>query len=184
MTEIVVLNDQEADLAENVGGLEALTAREHQVMGYACNGDINQRIADELGISIKTVEVHLRHTYTKFGINGNTNLNRRVKAVLLYREKYPLEFIEENPGIEPLTPREYEVLSLVAEGDTNAKMADELGIAIKTVEGHLRHTYTKFGISKKKYFECTGREIDFDQRVVAELIHNRLEANNYQPTAN
>jgi DNA-binding NarL/FixJ family response regulator len=46
----------------------------------------------------------------------------------------------------PLTPREAEVLQLVAEGAANKQMAAELGISIKTVEKHRQQLMDKLNI--------------------------------------
>jgi DNA-binding NarL/FixJ family response regulator len=48
-------------------------------------------------------------------------------------------------GIE-LTPRESEVLQLVAEGSANKQIASVLGISIKTVEKHRQNLMDKLGI--------------------------------------
>ncbi len=48
--------------------------------------------------------------------------------------------------IAELTPRELEVLQLVAEGKTNKETAGELGISIKTVEKHREHLATKLDL--------------------------------------
>jgi DNA-binding NarL/FixJ family response regulator len=45
-----------------------------------------------------------------------------------------------------LTPREAEVLQLVAEGAANKQMAAELGISIKTVEKHRQQLMDKLNI--------------------------------------
>ncbi len=44
------------------------------------------------------------------------------------------EYLEEGETTTALTPREGEVLKLIAQGHKNREIADELGIAIKTVE--------------------------------------------------
>jgi DNA-binding NarL/FixJ family response regulator len=49
-------------------------------------------------------------------------------------------------GIRPLTPRESEVLQLVAEGSANKQVAAALGISIKTVEKHRQHLMDKLNI--------------------------------------
>lgn len=46
----------------------------------------------------------------------------------------------------PLTPREREVLQLIAEGKANKQSASELGISIKTVEKHREHLMDKLDI--------------------------------------
>jgi len=45
-----------------------------------------------------------------------------------------------------LTPRELEVLQLVAEGSANRQIGDELGISIKTVEKHRQNLMDKLNI--------------------------------------
>jgi DNA-binding NarL/FixJ family response regulator len=45
--------------------------------------------------------------------------------------------------VEKLTPRELEVLSLVAKGYTNKAIGVQLGISDRTVQGHLAHIFSK-----------------------------------------
>ena len=45
-----------------------------------------------------------------------------------------------------LTPREHEVLELVAEGLTNAQIAERLWISAGTVRRHLENAYSKLGV--------------------------------------
>ncbi|HEY9457862.1 MAG TPA: helix-turn-helix transcriptional regulator, partial [Gaiella sp.] len=45
-----------------------------------------------------------------------------------------------------LTPREQEVLGLVAEGLTNAEIASRLWISAGTVRRHLENAYAKLGV--------------------------------------
>ena len=51
--------------------------------------------------------------------------------------------------IESLTPRELEVLELVADAKANAEIADALGISIRTVEGHLYLVLRKLGVRNR-----------------------------------
>jgi len=53
------------------------------------------------------------------------------------------------PPAEPLTPREEDVLRLLAQGYTNVEMAEELVISIKTVETHRAHILGKLGLRKR-----------------------------------
>ena len=48
-----------------------------------------------------------------------------------------------------LSPREIEVLRLVAAGKSNQGIADELVLSIRTVERHINHIYAKVGVHTK-----------------------------------
>jgi DNA-binding NarL/FixJ family response regulator len=52
----------------------------------------------------------------------------------------------EPDGDHELTPRELEVLRLVATGVTNQAIADELHVAVKTVDRHVANILTKLGV--------------------------------------
>jgi DNA-binding NarL/FixJ family response regulator len=51
--------------------------------------------------------------------------------------------------IEPLTPREIDVLRLVAQGMTNREVGQELGISHRTVQGHLASVYDKLQVNSR-----------------------------------
>jgi DNA-binding NarL/FixJ family response regulator len=51
-------------------------------------------------------------------------------------------------GGELLTPREREVLQLVAEGHTNTSIAEVLSISVKTVEKHRANMMLKLGVNE------------------------------------
>lgn len=53
------------------------------------------------------------------------------------------------PGARGLTPRELEVLRLVAGGGTNKAVAAALGVSERTVERHLSNIYDKLGVSSR-----------------------------------
>ncbi len=48
-----------------------------------------------------------------------------------------------------LSPREQEVLELLAQGCSNKEIADKLSISIETVTWHLRHIYTKLHVRSR-----------------------------------
>jgi len=54
----------------------ALTAREQQVMEMLARGMTNREIAENLSISIKTVDTHRGHILKKLGLRNNSELTR------------------------------------------------------------------------------------------------------------
>jgi DNA-binding NarL/FixJ family response regulator len=55
-----------------------------------------------------------------------------------------------SPGVEEkLTPREAEVLRLVAQGFINKEIADQLGITVETVRQHLKNCYAKLHVRSR-----------------------------------
>ncbi|MFZ0015518.1 MAG: response regulator transcription factor, partial [Acidimicrobiia bacterium] len=51
--------------------------------------------------------------------------------------------------LETLTPREREVVTLIARGYKYREVADELGISQKTLESHMRHVFDKLGVASR-----------------------------------
>ena len=57
-----------------------------------------------------------------------------------------------------LSPREEQVLSLVATGCTNVEIADRMGVSLRTVESHRAHMQQKLGCTTRaELFECAFR---------------------------
>ncbi|MCX7682412.1 MAG: response regulator transcription factor, partial [Anaerolineae bacterium] len=61
--------------------IEPLTSREMEVLKLAAKGMTNREIADELVISVRTVQVHLSNIFSKMGVGSRT------EAVLLALKK-------------------------------------------------------------------------------------------------
>ena len=55
-------------------GVEALTPSELRIVRLASDGHTNREIAQELYVTLKTVEGHLSRAYTKLGIDGRADL--------------------------------------------------------------------------------------------------------------
>jgi two-component system, LuxR family, response regulator DctR len=63
-----------ADAASLAQRLESLTMRERQVMDKVLAGKLNKVIADDLGITMRTVEVHRAHLFEKMGVKTAVEL--------------------------------------------------------------------------------------------------------------
>lgn len=61
---------------EALGRIERLTGRERQVLDLIVAGRLNKQIADDLDISIKTVEAHRANIMTKLGARTMADLMR------------------------------------------------------------------------------------------------------------
>ncbi len=60
--------------------------------------------------------------------------------------------------IEQLTPRELEVLELLAIGDSNQEIADKLVVTIRTIKKHTSNIYGKLGVSSRTQAIAFARE--------------------------
>ena len=70
---------------------------------------------------------------------GGSVIDPEVVARLLGRPR-------SHSPLDELTPREREILALMAEGRSNAAIAQRLTLELKTVEGHVRAVFSKLGL--------------------------------------
>jgi DNA-binding NarL/FixJ family response regulator len=64
--------------------LDQLSQREREVLGEIAQGKSNAAVAESLYLSLRAVEKHINSLFAKLGLSGETDIHRRVKAVLLY----------------------------------------------------------------------------------------------------
>jgi DNA-binding NarL/FixJ family response regulator len=64
-----------------------------------------------------------------------------------------------NNELEPLTPREIEVLRLMAEGSSSRDIATRLGVSYATVRSHIRSLGGKLGVHSKGEAILRAREL-------------------------
>lgn len=72
---------------------------------------------------------------------------------------------------EFLTPREYEILSLISQGMTNLEITEKLFIAETTLQTHITSIYTKLGI---RHFRRKKHSINVQRlRAVLCFLNNK-----------
>lgn len=71
---------QQAESSQNSKNGNLLTEREVEVLRLVAQGKANKQIADELGISVKTVEKHRQGAMDKLGIHQTAGLTRYALA--------------------------------------------------------------------------------------------------------
>lgn len=57
--------------------------------------------------------------------------------------------VKRNPPMAGLTKREKELLTALADGATNGKLAEDLGVSVNTVKFHLRNLYEKLDVKNR-----------------------------------
>lgn len=56
---------------------------------------------------------------------------------------------DETRPLPSLTPREWQVCQLAAQGKANKEIAVELGLSVNTVQNYLKSAYKKLGVSSR-----------------------------------
>lgn len=122
---------------------------------------------DMIDLGLPAAHPHHR-SFILFRGAGSCDFSERDRAVLemlrphLYRlEAYAAlrrqlsdalraqEGVADSDPYAELTPREREIVELVAEGKTNAQIAVQLWVAPSTVKKHLEHIYAKLGVGRR-----------------------------------
>ena len=90
----------------------------------------------------------------KQAMDGNRPISRQVAGYLLDID----EDIPEASDLERLTPREREVVALIARGYTYRETAKDLAMAVKTLETHISHIFRKLEVASRH--ELTRKAYD------------------------
>jgi DNA-binding NarL/FixJ family response regulator len=108
---------------------------------YGTDGDVLAAIdAGATGYLLKDAPDELLRA-VRAAARGESVLAPTVAAHLLERVR--------DPRPEPLTPRELEILRLVARGTSNRDAAGQLFISEATVKTHLQHIYEKLDVNDR-----------------------------------
>jgi DNA-binding NarL/FixJ family response regulator/pimeloyl-ACP methyl ester carboxylesterase len=119
-----------------------LSPREIEVLRLIAAGNSNQQIADELVLSLRTVERHITNLYAKIGARGKADATA-------YALHHRLDAQYDNSLVRALSSPEVEVLRLIAAGRSNQQIADELVISLNTVRRHVSNIFDKTGAANR-----------------------------------
>lgn len=99
--------------------------------------------AGACGFVLKSASAALVHEAVRAAASGEALVAPEVTGALLRR------WSSSGPApaepLDPLSEREEEVLAVVAEGYTNAEVADRLNVSVATVKSHVNSLLTKLG---------------------------------------
>ena len=73
----------------------------------------------------------------------------------------PASAAQANPA--GLTDRQLEVLRLLRSGYTNAEIADQLVVSVRTVDRHVAEVFAKLGVNSRRDAATRAREIGIGQ---------------------
>jgi DNA-binding NarL/FixJ family response regulator len=136
-----------------MGGVEAITRLSADAPGvrvlvlttYDTDSDVLPAIdAGATGYLLKDAPREDLIRGVRAAHRGEPVLSPSVAGVLMGRMRKPEA--SARPARTPLSPREREVLALIADGATNREAAGRLFVSEATVKTHLLHIYEKLGV--------------------------------------
>jgi DNA-binding NarL/FixJ family response regulator len=104
--------------------------------------------AGAAGYLLKDISRHELLTAVRRVLRGESILNGDLATRALQRLASETPSYA-GPAPERLTPREREVLNLIAEGKTNREIAAQLSLSVGTVKIHVEHIIGKMGVSDR-----------------------------------
>lgn len=143
----VVLMDLRMPVLDGVSAIAELTAADPDVRVLVLTTyDTDDLIvgaveAGAVGYLLKDTEPATLRDAVRSAARGDTVLSPPVAARLVGQLR--------QQGPTALTARELEILRLVADGRTNAEIAEQLHVGRATVKTHLAHVFDKLGVSDR-----------------------------------
>jgi DNA-binding NarL/FixJ family response regulator len=144
----VVLLDLHLPGIEGAQGVAHVSARGPKVVVLSAAGAaedvIDALAAGAVGYLTKDAEAQDIRRAIQAVANGQTYVSPTLASYLLTANKQPAVSLENQ-----LSPRELEILALVAAGETDRDIADQLFIATTTVHSHLERIRNKTGARRR-----------------------------------
>jgi DNA-binding NarL/FixJ family response regulator len=121
-----------------------------QALRVGAAGYLVKRVAPaELSTAVRTLAhggAYLYPGLAKALIRAYISMQREDDKRVIQKPQRPAKSSSLAHVLNVLTPREVEVLTLVAEGNTNQEIADHLVLSIKTVQAHRANVMEKLGL--------------------------------------
>ena len=86
--------------------IDELTPSERRVLALVADGYSNPGIADQLVVSLRTVESHLNRIFLKLGLRSPEGVHRRVTAALAWIDYCSVEDVADGERADDSSPRE------------------------------------------------------------------------------
>jgi DNA-binding NarL/FixJ family response regulator len=148
---LVARNDEQIDLLrESVTAVEQAPARYEQAQSLAAYGAALRRTGHR-----RDSRAPLTHALDLATRCGASALARAAREELVASGARPRRDVRTGP--DALTPSEWRVARLVADGLTNREAAQALFVTMRTIEGHLTHAYAKLDINSRRELEQAMR---------------------------
>lgn len=114
-------------------------------IGIACAAFVLQWLEYQYAVRVFSTEIYIVIIALSFAVLGIWVGNR------LTAQKKPGAFERNQQAIEylGLSPSEQRVLTLLAQGLSNAEIADRIHISVNTVKSHLSNLYAKLEVSRR-----------------------------------
>jgi ATP/maltotriose-dependent transcriptional regulator MalT len=114
-------------------------------------------------LSIEIYIAVIAVTFVALGIWVGMRLTTpKVKTVVITETVFEKSDFEHDPAklkTLGISPREYEVLELIAEGLTNQQIAEKLFVSLSTVKTHSANLFMKLDVSRRTQAVQKAREI-------------------------
>ena len=126
---------------------------------------------------LQALELGEEEGYVRVFVDEGESLHRLLKAVQPEKPEYVGKILAGFSGtitpqksapsqeslVEPLSPRELEILQLIADGLSNAEISKTLFVALSTVKGHNRNIFGKLNVRRRTEAVARARELSLVQ---------------------
>ena len=109
---------------------------------------------EEVRLGVAQAEAMLREPTARSAVHRGSRLSLREASVYASGASNG----EDNHADAPLTPREMQVASLIAEGLTNFEIAARLEISDRTADAHVEHIRNKLGLRSRSQIAVWAHE--------------------------